>query len=156
MYAKKTLVPRYNQQSKKNQSNDPKLGNFQMWLIAPGQSLRSFNLLHIQDSFNIFQNTISGIINIHSVVRISYFSDRLLFQTFVEFGLRRPRVATFADIIKIIPMLIKAIFRDSENVKRITNYVSKCNLYLQFLIQKNLLFSNENMLMSEELRNCFK
>ena len=41
-----TLVPRYNWQSKKS-SNDPKLGNFQMWLITPGQSLRSFNLLYV-------------------------------------------------------------------------------------------------------------
>ena len=32
---------------KKNWSNDLKLGNFQMWLITPVQSLRSFDLLHI-------------------------------------------------------------------------------------------------------------
>ena len=58
---------------KKNWSNDSKLGNFQMWLTTPGQSLRSFDLLHILDSFNTFQNTIPGIINTHNVVRISYF-----------------------------------------------------------------------------------
>ena len=50
------------------------------------------------------------------------------------FVLRRPRVAIFADIIKIITMFIKKIFKDSRKVKRIRNHVSKCNLYLYFLI----------------------
>ena len=85
MYAKKHQFPG-KLAIKKNWSNDPKLGNFQMWLITPGQSLRSSDLLHIQDSFNTFPNTISGIIDIH-VVRISYLSVRLLLQTLVEFGL---------------------------------------------------------------------
>ena len=43
-------------------------------------------------------------------------------------------VANFADIIKIVAMFIKTIFKDSRKVKRIRNYVSKCNLYLYFLI----------------------
>ena len=34
-------------------------------------------------------------------------------------------VAIFADIIKIITMFIKKIFKDSKKVKRIINYVSK-------------------------------
>ena len=50
------------------------------------------------------------------------------------FILRRPRVATFANIIKVVTMFIKAIFRYPKKVKRIINYVSKCNLYLYFLI----------------------
>ena len=32
---------------KTNWSNDPKLANFQMWLITPGQSLRPFDLRQI-------------------------------------------------------------------------------------------------------------
>ena len=50
------------------------------------------------------------------------------------FILRRPGVANFDDIIKIVPIFIKTIFKDSRNVKRIGNYGSKCNLYLYFLI----------------------
>ena len=48
--------------------------------------------------------------------------------------LRRPGVAIFADIIKILTMFIKTIIQDSRKVKRIINYVSKSNLYLYFLM----------------------
>ena len=41
------------------------------------------------------------------------------------FLLRRPGVAIFADIIKILNTLIKTILKDSRKVKRIRNYVSK-------------------------------
>ena len=56
--------------------------------------------------------------------------------TFLQnnFILRRPRVAIFADIIRIVTMFIKKIFKDSIKVKRIGNYVSECSLYLYFLI----------------------
>ena len=40
------------------------------------------------------------------------------------FILRRPRVAIFADIIKIATMFIKTIFKNSKKVKRIINHVS--------------------------------
>ena len=40
----------------------------------------------------------------------------------------------FTDIIKIISMFIKEIFKDSRRVKIIRKYVSKCNLYLYFWI----------------------
>ena len=63
-------------------------------------------------------------------------------------------VTIFADIIKIVTMFIKTIFKDSRKVKRIRNYVSKCNLYLYFLIQQNLLIPGEKMLMLAELRGC--
>ena len=56
------------------------------------------------------------------------------FSLFQNNILRRPGVAIFADIIKVITMFIKKIFKDSRKVKRIRNYVSKCNLYLYFLI----------------------
>ena len=39
--------------------------------------------------------------------------------------LRRTEVVIFADIIKIVTMFIKTIFKDSRKVKRIRNYVSK-------------------------------
>ena len=63
-------------------------------------------------------------------------------------------VAIFADIIKIFAMFIKTIIKDSRNVKRIKNYVSKLNLYLYFLTLQNLLISGGKMLMSEEFKGC--
>ena len=47
---------------------------------------------------------------------------------------KKPRVAIFADIIKIITIFIKTIIQDSRKLKRIINYVSKSNLYLYFLM----------------------
>ena len=55
-----------------------------------------------------------------------------LFQN--NFILRRPKVAIFADIIKIVTILIKAIFKEFFKVKRICTFASKWNLYLYFLI----------------------
>ena len=43
-------------------------------------------------------------------------------------------IAIFTDIIKIVTMFIETIFRDSGKVKRMRNYVPKCNLYLYLLI----------------------
>ena len=68
------------------------------------------------------------------------------------FILRRPGVAIFADIIKIVTMFIKTILKDSRKVKRISNYVSKWNLYLYFLIWQNLLISGKKLLMLAELK----
>ena len=48
--------------------------------------------------------------------------------------LKRPEVASFVDIIKILTRFIKKIFKDWRRAKRIKNYVLKCNLYLYFLI----------------------
>ena len=57
---------------------------------------------------------------------------KVLFQN--SFILRRPSVAIFAEIIKIVTIFIKSIFKDSRKVKSMRNYVSKCNLYQYFLI----------------------
>ena len=57
--------------------------------------------------------------------------------------LRKPGVTIFADIIKIVTMFIKTIIKDSRKVKRIRNYVSKFNLYLYFLMEQNLLISDD-------------
>ena len=77
-----------------------------------------------------------------------------MMSTFVSKNLlRRPRVADFADIIKIATILIKTTFKDSSKVKRIRNCVLKCNLYLYFLIYQKLLISSEKMLMSAELKD---
>ena len=46
----------------------------------------------------------------------------------------RARVASFADIIKIVTMFIKAIFRDSKKIKSIRIHVPKYDLYMYFLI----------------------
>ena len=48
--------------------------------------------------------------------------------------LRRPGVAIFADVIKIVTMFIKTIIQDLRKFKRIINYVSKSNLFLYFLM----------------------
>ena len=42
--------------------------------------------------------------------------------------LRRSGVVIFADIIKLVTMFINTITKDSRNVKRFRNYVSKSNL----------------------------
>ena len=57
--------------------------------------------------------------------------------------LRRPGVAIFGGIIKIVTMFIKTIIEDSRKAKRIRNYISKSNLYLYFLMQQNLMISVE-------------
>ena len=46
------------------------------------------------------------------------------------------QLANFADIIKIliIFMIFKKPFKGSKKVKRIRNYVFKCNLYLYFFV----------------------
>ena len=70
------------------------------------------------------------------------------------FVLERPRVVIFANIIKALIMFIKTIFKESKKLKRIGNYVSKCNLenaVLYFLILQNLLISSEEMLMSADI-----
>ena len=45
-----------------------------------------------------------------------------------------PGVAIFADNTKIVTFFTKAIFTDSRKVKIFRNFVSKCNLYMYFLI----------------------
>ena len=52
----------------------------------------------------------------------------------ITFILRRPRVAVFADIIKIVTIFIKTILNDSRKVRRIRNYISGWKLYSNFLI----------------------
>ena len=69
-----------------------------------------------------------------------------------KFILIRPGLAIFADIIKIVVMFIKTIFKDSRKVNRTRNYVRRCNLYLYFLLSQNLLIFAEKMLMSAELK----
>ena len=55
-------------------------------------------------------------------------------------SLRRPRVANFADIIKIATIFTKKTFKGSKKkIKRISNYVLKCNLYPNFLILQKLI-----------------
>ena len=61
-----------------------------------------------------------------------------------SFILRRPRIAIFLDIIKIVTMFIKTIFKDSKNVKRLRNYALKCNLYVNFFIEKFFDFHWKN------------
>ena len=64
-------------------------------------------------------------------------SEPLFQNTYI---LRRPGVASFSYIIKILTMFLETIFKYSRKVKRIRNYVSKCNLYV-FLDIANSWFS---------------
>ena len=48
----------------------------------------------------------------------------------------------------------KFFFKDSGKVQRIRNYVSKCNVYMYFLIEQIMLISGEKMLISAELSRC--
>ena len=50
------------------------------------------------------------------------------------FILRRPRVATSTNIIKIVTMFIETILNDSKKLNRIRNYVTKYNPFFYFLI----------------------
>ena len=71
-----------------------------------------------------------------------------LFQS--TFILEKSGVAIFSDIIKLVTKFIKTIFKDSDTVKSIRNYISKRNLLLYFLTYQNLLIFGEKMLMSAE------
>ena len=44
--------------------------------------------------------------------------------------------------------------KDSNKVKRIENYVLKCNLYLYFLIQQKFLISSKKVLILAERMSC--
>ena len=50
-------------------------------------------------------------------------TSETLFQ--VTLILRNPRVANFADIIKIVIIFIKTTFKESKKVKKIRNYALK-------------------------------
>ena len=52
---------------------------------------------------------------------------------FQAFILRRPVVAFFADIIKIVTMFIKRIFKDSKKVKKI-EIMYQSAIYICFFI----------------------
>ena len=64
------------------------------------------------------------------------------------------RVTNFADITKAAILFIKTTFIGSKKVKRTSNYVLKCNLYLYFLIQLKLLIFGGKILMSAKLNGC--
>ena len=56
---------------------------------------------------------------------------------------RRLRVANLTDIIKIAIISIKTTFKASSKVKKIRNYLLKCNLYRYFLIKQKMLISGK-------------
>ena len=60
-----------------------------------------------------------------------------------KYILKKPREVHFANIIKIANKFIKTTFKDSKKVKRIRNYILKCNLYPYFLIYQKLLNSGK-------------
>ena len=74
--------------------------------------------------------------------------------TSFPFTSRRPKVAIFADIMKIVTMFINNIFLNSKKVKRIRNYISKRSLYLYFLIEQNFQIFGGKILMSAEFKEC--
>ena len=44
------------------------------------------------------------------------------------------KIASFADIIKIVSMFIKTTYKNSKKKFKNRNYVLECNLHLYFLI----------------------
>ena len=80
----------------------------------------------------------------------------IIFISIKNFILKRLRLAIFADIIKIAITLIKTNFQDTINVKRITNYVLKCNFYFYFLIKQKLLISAEKCQCPLNLMGVFR
>ena len=72
----------------------------------------------------------------------------------IIFILRKPRPPIFADIVKIVTMFIKIIFKDSKKSKELEIMYQNSICIWYFLIKKNLLISNEKMLISAELKGC--
>ena len=79
---------------------------FIIWFKSRNKNLLVMSLTEIMKSWPLFQNT---------------------------FILRRPRVTIFSEIIKIVTRFIKTFFKESKKVKRIRNYLPKCNLISVFL-----------------------
>ena len=52
----------------------------------------------------------------------------------ITLTLKRPRVANSAEIVKVQPCFLKEFLKTQKKVKKIRNYVLKCNQYLYFLI----------------------
>ena len=77
------------------------------------------NIDHITTSTTQFQSR-EKILLVTSLAEIV--TSSLLFQK--NFNLR-PTVAIFADIIKILTIFTKTIFKDSRNTETIRNFISK-------------------------------
>ena len=106
------------------------------------------SLIEMLDLPNVFRMTASTIYSgsLDETLLVKSWTKNHVPIIFISktFMLRRPRVAIFADINKIVTMFIKTIFEDSKKVKRIKNYISKCNLYLYFWYNKICWFSVKN------------
>ena len=74
----------------------------------------------------------------------------------ITFILRRAGVAIFADIINVVTIFIKVIFKDSRKVKRLRNYVSKCNPYLFFSYSKICSFPVKNSWCQQKSRGVWR
>ena len=59
------------------------------------------------------------------------------------FTLSKPRLAVFANIMKVVTMFRKTICKDSLNINITRNYVPKCNQYLYLLMWQNFLNSDK-------------
>ena len=45
-----------------------------------------------------------------------------------KFVLKKPGAANFADVIKIVAIIIKTAFKDPKKIERTRNYVLTCGL----------------------------
>ena len=73
------------------------------------------------------------------------------------FILRKPGVAIFADIIKIVTMFIENFIKDLEQLKALeTIYQNSIYICISYrnLIQQSFLISGEKVLISTELKRC--
>ena len=75
-----------------------------------------------------------------------------LFQN--SFILRRPKVAIFAHIIKIITMYIKKIFKLKKKLKELEIMHQNAIYICISWCSKILLITGQKMLMSAELKGC--
>ena len=74
----------------------------------------------------------------------------IIFQN--TFILRRPRVANFAEIIKVSTMFIKTTFKDSKKLKEL-------EIFLKIMKKRSIsvfldVTTGEKMLMSAECKEC--
>ena len=115
--------------------------NYRNWTKTTTQKKRFFwsNLYKLEVMINSFIEMLELPNFVHMSTSTLWFESRDVINRNYDifqnvFILRRPGVAIFAGIIKIITIFVKKIYKDSIKVKRIRNYVSKFNLYLYFLI----------------------
>ena len=58
---------------------------------------------------------------LNSFIYLFIYFKNLFLNSFLNLSLRRPRVANFADVMKIATMFTKTTFKDSKKLKELEN-----------------------------------